>query len=42
MASATMHSEQETLRRILEEGTQGSFEQESLGMPRHRHWPFYD
>jgi hypothetical protein len=42
MRSASMQTEQETLKRILDEGTKGSFEQESLGRPQRRNWPFYD
>jgi hypothetical protein len=40
--SASMQTEHEILRRILKEGTTGSFEQESLGTPNQRRWPFYD
>jgi hypothetical protein len=35
-------TEQESLRQILNEGTKGSFEQESLGTPKFPKWPFYD
>ncbi len=42
IGSATMQSEQKILRQMLNGGTKGSFEQESLGTPRHRKWPFYD
>lgn len=40
--SPSMESEREILREILKEETTGGFEQESLGAPRLRKWPFYD
>jgi hypothetical protein len=42
IGAASMRSEQESLRRILDKGTKGSFEQESLGKPQRRNWPFYE
>ncbi len=42
MVSASMQTEREILKRIMDEGTKGSFEQESLGRPLRRTWPFYD
>ncbi|MHB8521022.1 MAG: Wadjet anti-phage system protein JetD domain-containing protein [Limisphaerales bacterium] len=42
VGSASMQTEQECLRRIIDEGTKGNFEQESLGKPQRRNWPFYD
>ena len=42
IGSASMQTELETLKRILDEGTKGNFEQESLGKPQRRNWPFYD
>jgi hypothetical protein len=42
MESAAMQNERETLRQILNGGTKGSYEQESLGTPKRRKWPFYD
>jgi hypothetical protein len=41
LGCASMQTELETLKRILQEGTKGSFEQESLGKPQCRTWPFY-
>lgn len=41
LGCSSMQTELETLKRILHEGTNGSFEQESLGKPQHRTWPFY-
>ena len=42
MESASMQTEREILRQILNEGTKGGCEQESLGTPKRRKWPFYD
>ncbi len=42
LGSALMKPEKECLQRMLDEGTKGGFEQESLGKPQRRKWPFYD
>ena len=42
MESVTMQTEQDCLRRILNEGNKGGYEQESLGTPKFQKWPFYD
>jgi hypothetical protein len=42
LQSVSMQTEHEIIRRILKERTTGDFEQESLGTPKHRKWPFYD
>jgi len=39
--SETMRQERPVLERILSEGNLGAFEQESLGKPTTRGWPFY-
>jgi hypothetical protein len=39
--SPVMESEREPLKRMLEAGDLGDFEQESLGVPTQREWPFY-
>lgn len=42
LTSECMKAEHEALRRIMREGTKGNFEQESLGRPEHKRWPFYN
>jgi len=41
LASPLMESEQGPLRQMLQAGNKGAFEQESLGRPTTRIWPFY-
>ncbi len=41
LESPLMRPEHELLRRMLQAGDKGSFEQESLGRPTARTWPFY-
>jgi hypothetical protein len=36
-----MKAEREPLQELLRAGNQGGFEQESLGRPTTRTWPFY-
>ena len=41
LKSAAMQSEREVLKAMLNARNPGSFEQESLGKPTQREWPFY-
>jgi Uncharacterized protein conserved in bacteria C-term(DUF2220) len=41
MAAESMKPEHAVLKQILDSGTKGDFEQESLGQPKVREWPFY-
>jgi hypothetical protein len=41
LKSPAMQSEREALQAILNSRKLGSFEQESLGRPTQREWPFY-
>jgi len=41
LASPLLIPEQAPLRQMLQAGNKGGFEQESLGRPTTRHWPFY-
>jgi len=41
LASPLMKAEREPLQELLRAGNQGGFEQESLGRPTTRTWPFY-
>jgi len=41
LKSSAMQSEREVLKTMLNAGKKGSFEQESLGQPTQREWPFY-
>jgi hypothetical protein len=40
--SASMQAERQSLSQMVDAGTKGNFEQESLGQPKHTNWPFYD
>jgi hypothetical protein len=40
--SASMQTERQSLYQILEAGNKGTYEQESLGKPKRKNWPFYD
>jgi len=42
MDSESMAAERPTLSQVLEAGNKGNFEQESLGRPNRKNWPFYD
>ena len=42
LRSASMQAERQSLSQMLDAGTKGKFEQESLGRPQRRNWPFYD
>ena len=41
LESPVMQSEREALQAMLNARKLGSFEQESLGLPTQREWPFY-
>jgi hypothetical protein len=41
MESSSMQTERQSLKLMLESGNKGIFEQESLGKPNHRQWPYY-
>jgi hypothetical protein len=40
--SGSMLAERQTLSQMREAGNKGNFEQESLGKPKRKTWPFYD
>ena len=42
IGSVSMQNEQQSLDQMLDAGNKGRFEQESLGTPSYRIWPFYE